>query len=292
MLNIIKSDLYRLVKSKGFYISLIIVMIMSALSIIGMFAGRIGISAGMSAEDTANSKIFTEEAKTNVRSMEQIEELNRASSIKEGRQVMKKYGGFKLDKEIIGVNINLYYVFIVFVVIILTKDFSNKSIKNTLSSAVSRRKYYFSKLALILGIVTLTVAFNTYFTYFVNIAVNGKEFASSIAEITKATLYQLPLIYGITCILVCIAFVTRKTSSFNALSISFVMMFQIILITLIAIFKTKIQWMNNYELQNALTFLCNNPTNSYIMKCAALGLAYAVISTIIGYVIFKKAEIK
>ena len=39
---------------------------------------------------------------------------------------------------------------------------------------------------------------------------NGKAFSSGLGEITKITLYQLPLLYGIISLLVCISALTRK----------------------------------------------------------------------------------
>lgn len=277
MFNIIKSDLYRLVKSKGFYIAIGIVALLSIISVITLEAGHIGLSVGSSVDVT---------------DAETMSKISSAKSLGEFRDIIKSFGPFKLDKEIIGQNVNLYYMFIVFVVIILTKDFSNKSIKNTLSSAISRKKYYVSKLLLILGMSTLLILFNNYLSYFLNLAVNGKEFSSSIGEITKITIYQLPLLYGIICLLVCIAFITRKTSIFNTISIPFIMVFQLVVVTIISIFRIKADWFTNCELQYALFNLANNPTNSYILKCSLLGIGYIVVFGLIGYYAFKKAEIK
>lgn len=277
MLNIIKSDLYRLFKSKGFYIVIGIVILMSVASAISMSAGHIGLSVGSNVDITDT---------------ETLSKISQAKSLSEFRSIMKSFGAFKLDREIIGQNVNLYYMFIVFVVIILTKDFSNKSIKNTLSSAISRKKYYISKLLLILGISTLLILFNNYFTYFINLVVNGKEFTSSIGEITKITIYQLPLLYGIISLLVCIAFITRKTSQFNTISIPLIMVFQLVVMTIISMFRIKADWFTNYEIQYALCNLTNNPTNTYILKCSLLGLGYLIIFSLIGYYSFKKAEIK
>lgn len=277
MFNIIKSDLYRLVRSKGFYIVIGLVILLSIISVLTLEAGHIGLSTGSSIDVT---------------DAETMAKISSAKSLGEFRDIMKSFGAFKLDREIIGQNVNLYYMFIVFVVIILTKDFSNKSIKNTLSSAISRKKYYISKLLLILGISTLLIVFNNYFNYFLNLAVNGKEFASSIGEITKITIYQLPLLYGIICLLVSIAFITRKTSMFNTISIPFIMVFQLLVMTITSMLRIKADWFTNYELQYALFNLTNNPTSSYILKCTLLGITYIILFSFIGYYSFNKAEIK
>lgn len=278
MFNIIKSDLYRLVRSKGFYIAIGIVIIMSIISVLIIQAGHIGISVGTSSVDITDT--------------EAISKISSAKSLGEFRDIMKSFGTFALDKEIIGNNANLYYIFIAFVAIILVKEFSNKSIKNTLSSAISRKKYYCSKLLFILGISTLLILFNNYLNYFLNLLINGKEFASSIGEITKLTIYQLPILYGIISLLVCFAFIIRKGSLFNAISIPFFMIVQLLFTVITSLFRIKADWFTNYEFQYILANLTNNPTNEYILKCSILGIGYIVVFSLIGYYVFNKAEIK
>lgn len=278
MLNIIKSDLYRLFRGKAVYIVSAIIIFLSVISIITLSPGHVGIATNSMDISLDNTELLAK--------------ISTVKSLGEFRDVMKSIGTFALDKDIIGQNVNLYYVFIVVVVIILTVDFSNKSIKNTLSSAISRRKYYFSKLILILGLCTFFVLLNNYFAYFLNLAVNGKEFSSSFVEITKLTIYQIPLIYGIISLLVCFAFGFMKTSTFNTVSIPFIMVFQLVASGIIALFRLKTDIFYNYEIQYALSNLANNPTNSYIIKCIILGIIYIVVFNVIGYNLFKKAEIK
>lgn len=278
MLNIIKADLYRLLKSKGLYIAIALIIIIAVLSTLLISPLNIGFSVGTQSVDSIDA--------------EAIQKISSAKSLGEFREIIKSFGVYKLDKAIIGKNDNLYYFFIAFVVMIIVKDFSNKSIKNTLSSSISRKKYYISKLLLVLGLSTLLIIFNNYLNYFLNILLNGKDFSSSIGEITKITLYQLPLLYGIISLLVCIAFITRKTSVFNALSITFIMLVQLIVITMISMFRIKNDWFINYDFQWAMLNLANNPTSSYIIKCSLLGVAYIVVFSLIGYYAFKKAEIK
>ena len=230
MFNIIKSDLYRLVKSKGFYIVIGVVIIMAIVSVISMSAGHIGLSVGSSVDVT---------------DAETLSKISSAKSLGEFRDIMKSFGAFKLDREIIGQNVS-----------------------------------------------TLLIVFNNYFNYFLNLAVNGNEFSSNIGEFTKITIYQLPLLYGIICLLVSIAFITRKTSMFNTISIPFIMVFQLLVMTITSMFRIKAEWFTNYELQYALVNLSNNPTSSYILKCSLLGFVYIVVFGLIGYYAFKKAEIK
>ena len=82
---------------------------------------------------------------------------------------MKEYGAYPLDKEQLGANANLYYFFIIVVVIVLVTDLSNSTAKNTLSSAISRKKYYMSKLITCIGLGTFLVLINNYGSYIINL---------------------------------------------------------------------------------------------------------------------------
>lgn len=280
MVNIIKSDLYRMRKGKSIYIVLIMMMIFSFASIYGMSPGRIGVT-------TSNQEMDLQKYDE-----ETLEKIKNANSLNDMRAIMKENGNYDLDKEIIGTNVNLYYIFIVIVFIGICADFSNSSIKNTLTSAISRKKYYFSKLLFCLGVGTTIIFFNTYFIYFLNLVLNGTNFSSSIWEVTKLTLFQLPLLYGIISLLVGISFLTKKAAVFNSVSIPFIMVVQLILFGIISLFKINAPWILDYEVQFALSNLATNPTTMYILKCTLLGGIYSVLFNAIGYFSFKKAEIK
>ncbi len=277
MLNIMKADLYRILKGKAIYITILVIVIWAVISIVTMQAGT--ISAGVT---STSADIDYELA----------ERLSNSDSISEYREIMKESGEFDLDSDIIAENGNLYYVFIVIVSIILVSDFSHKTIKNTLSSSVSRRKYYVSKMLIIYLLSTILIFFNIYFNHFLNLIVNGSGFTASIGLITKQTLTQLPLMYGIISLLSCIAFVFKKGAVFNSISIPLLLVVQLLVSVVISLLKVEADWFYNYEFQVALRNLVNNSTDTYILKCSLLGLAYIVIFNILGYYSFKKTEIK
>lgn len=279
MFNIIKSDLYRLFKGKAIYITVLIMAVMLGLSIYELQPGYVGVTGGgleqMYEEDP--------EEMTDMRDMD-------VQSLAEARKMYKQYP-YELDKAILGTNANLYYLFIILIAVIISADFSKRTVKNTIASAVSRRKYYFSKLICCILTCTMLVLLNNYGMYIVNRLVNGEDFSSSLAAITKVTFYQLPIMYGIISLLVCISVVVKKGSAFNAISIPLLIVAQLLLSLFVKIFKIK-GGIFNYEYQTVLGKLAGNSGNDYIVKCALLGIIYIVIFNIIGYYSFKKAEIK
>ena len=143
---------------------------------------------------------------------------------------------------------------------------------------------------LILG--TILILINNYAIYFLNIPINGIKFSTNFIEFTKLTLLQLPIMYGIISLLVCIAFITRKKAIYNSIAIPLIIVVQLILMGIIALFKLDSSIMTNWEIQYILSNLVENPTTKYIIKTFLLGAAYILIFNIIGYVSFKKAEIK
>lgn len=277
MLNMIKADLYRIMRGKAIYVIFFIIIILSLISAIGISAGHIGLSTS---------------SNMNVENVELMNQLSKASSLKEVRTIMKASGVFALDKDVIGQNINLYYMFIVIIVILICTDFSNQSIKNTLSSAITRKRYYIAKTVFAFLLCTGIILFNNYFFYIVNLFINGKEFSSSILAITKATLIQLPLLYGMISMLIALAFLCKKTSIFNAVAIPLVMVVQLVIIGMSGLFHIDIPWFYDYEFQFALNKLALTSDGIYIFKCFFLGIFYMILFHGIGYYTFKKTEIK
>lgn len=280
MLNMMKADMYRIVRGKSIYIITLIIIALEIVNIISISAGAIsmGINPNLVTGDEYD--------------YEYLEKLEKANSISEYRKIIKDNGGFELDTDIMAENGNFYYIIIVLVIIVVTCDFSNKSVKNTLSSAISRKKYYISKMLLLYLITTIVLVFNTYFSYFLNLLVNGSSFVSSIGNVTKILLLQLPLIYGIITLLGSIAFITRKTSIFNAISIPLIAVVELIAMGICTLFRLDAVKIFEYDFTFMLRNIANNQTDTLIMKSLVLAIVYIVLFNIVGYFVFKKSEVK
>lgn len=279
MINLIKSDLYRIFKGKAVYIATLITILFIILNTFQLNPGWIGV----------NNSILDQNTEQHISKKDQ-EKIYKANSIIEERKIMKKYP-YEVDKAILGANANLYYLFIVIIVIVITTDFSNNTIKNTISSTIARNKYYFSKLITAILLCTITIIINNYGTYFINILINGPKFSSNLIEITKITIYQLPLMYGIISLLLSISTITKKTSTFNTITIPLIMTFQLLILGFISLFKVNHNILL-YEYQVALYNLTFSKDSTYIFKIALLGIIYIIIFNTIGYNFFKKTEIK
>ncbi len=280
MINMIKADLYRVFRGKGIYLAILLAVIMASSSIYVMQPGYIGLTSS----DTISGDSMVDD--------ETGLELSATNSISKTRKILKETSGYPLDSAIIGTNVNLYYMFIIIVVGVLVTDLSHSTAKNTLSSAISKKKYYLSKLFTCCLLCVGLVLLNNYGTYIFNRLINGAKFSSGIEKITKYTLVQLPIMCGIISLLVCMAFLLRKTAAFNAVSIPFVMAAQIVIMGVSALFSIKSNHIMEYEYQFMLSNLVTDTSFSYIMKSITLAIIYIVVFNILGYNVFRKSEIK
>lgn len=281
MINIIKADMYRMVRNVGLYIAAAILLFIIGMSIYSISPGSIGMA---SIGDISTVNTLEEGDRAEVVDIRDI-------SMKDYRKVMINSEGYALDKDILTANMNLYYVFIFIAAIIITLEFSGGCIKNTLSSAISRKKYFVSKAIVVFGLCIFTFFLNTYLVYFTNIIFNGKNLSSDLWTVTKATLVQLPPAFAIISILFGIAFMTKKTATYNMVTIPFILVFQLLFDLVAKIFDIPVKYYY-YELQIMFGTLLHNPSKSYIMQSYGVCAVIVVLFIMAGWLCFRKAEIK
>lgn len=265
MINMMRADLYRIFRGIGIYIAIALIIIISSVSIAVREPSYIG-----NGNVTYNDEVV-------VPAMQETSSENET-----------------LVQGVLAANINLYYPLIIIVFVILMQEFSNKTMKNTLSSAVSKRKYFAYKMAMSLGFSALFILFGNLYAYVLNFIVNGKEYTEPIIDILKITMLQMPMLLGIVSLLVFIGFLFQKAAVYNAVSISFIMLFQIVVGFICAFTESKSlqKFLENYELQAALNKLAYFPESKYCLICLCIGIIEILVFSVSGYCIFKKSEIK
>ncbi|MCH5337521.1 MAG: ABC transporter permease subunit [Acetatifactor sp.] len=278
MINMMKADFYRIFRGMGIYIGFAIMVLMIVLDIYTVSAGSLVLMVSTEAQP---------ENELNNMSYDEVSQL----SINEYRKYLLASKNYQLDRDILAQNINLYYVFIFVGAVIITADFSGGSVKNTLSSAISRRKYFLSKLACVVLSCVVLFFLNTYIMYFANIIFNGTNLALSIGTITRITLLQLPPVLALTSILIGFGFVLKRPAAFNTATISFMLVIQLLLSLLSFFFKIP-ESVYDFELSNMLARLAYNPSGDYITKSYLVCAAIIIIALLLGWSFFKKAEIK
>ena len=281
MINMMKADLFRIIRSKSIYVIFAIMLTMAIISAVIKMPGTIA---------TANSD-----------SMEEINEIADEENTNSLDAVLSKLDSKRSDEQkkefslkVIGSNMNLYY-FIVFIVYgVLAADISNKTIKNTLSSISDKRKYFLSKLIFILSAATLLIFLNTLFFYGINMIVNGEKYSVSLLRMLEATLLQLPILLGLTAFLTLIVYIFKSGAWYNSIALLGIILFQTILSLSNSLLKCSAitTYLKKYEAQVALYKLAVHPETFHTIVCVIMGIGMFLASVIASYYIFKKSEIK
>jgi hypothetical protein len=274
MLNIIKADLFRIFKGKGIYICIFSVILLCSVSIYLRAPGHIGL---------------TNESALNL-ALEEYQDIETPEDVRKiaGESEML------LDEGMMKTNGNLYYplIFIAFVVVCV--DLSSHTVKNIISTDVSRKTYYFAKLLLTWGLGIFLIILSTYFGYFGNIIFNNPSNVSNILDITIIMLRQLPIFCGIMSVLVMLATVTKKTSRYNAIAIILVMLSQMLIMLVITIFKIDSNMIMQFEFETIIRSLAvvGSIELKTLLIGVLMGLGLTVGSSIIGIYYFNRCDIK
>lgn len=278
MINMMKADFYRIFRGMGIYIGFAMMVVMIVLDIYTVSAGSLMLRVSTEAQP---------ESELSSMSYDEISQL----SINEYRKYLLASENYQLDRDVLAQNINLYYVFIFVGAVLITADFSGGSVKNTLSSAISRKKYFLSKLACVILCCVVLFFLNTYIMYFANLIFNGDNLALGIGAITRITLLQLPPMLALSSILIGFGFMLKRPAAFNTVTITFMLVIRMLMSLLSFLFKIPERiW--NFELSNMLARLAYNPSGDYITKSYLVCAATIAASLLLGWGFFKKAEIK
>ena len=262
MTNLIKADLYRILRSKGIYITTTILLVLFVLQAFGEI-GSIGISS---------------------------DEMEGAT------EIVKGLTGRTAPLNVMRANDNLIYFLLPIIIFISSVDFSSGTAKNVLSTGVSRTKYYFSKLILSMLFCALilisSIVIPTTIVTFMN-GFGGEFDWEYISEILNVFALQLLLLFAVTSVGNFIVFTTKRTAIVNGLYIAFCLV-PAILILMLYSFSEKFYKLLEYEM------IMNIRTSAYvnimageeIIKIIAVGFVYLIVSLVCGLVLFKKSDIK
>ena len=283
MFNLIKADIFRIIRGKGIYIIFAVTLAMIVISVPMKEPGMIG-SANSSSNQDIMEAFDDEDVDTNDLGA-MLDAIDKKKTPEQKKQFTLKF---------IGTNMNLYYMMIFIVFCVLVADFSNHTVKNTLSSVFTKKQYYFSKYAMILGLVLTLVFFNTIVCYIINMAVNGSDYSKSLGTLLAANIRQLPVMLGLAGLLNMLGYVLKKPVAYNSVTIAGVLMFQLVLslayqVTELSCINT---FLTKYEAQGALFKLATDPEPCHTAVCCVIGLTVFAVSTIVGYIAFQKSEIE
>lgn len=279
MTNMVKADLYRSIKHIAVYVAVGLMLLMLGVGIYMISPGNVGISAGVTSGDAL------------IEGTELTMEDFANMSISDLREIMKSQEGYKLDKDIQAHNINLYYIFIFIAAVVIAVDFTGGCVKNTLTSAISRKKYFISKVLTVTLMCLVLYFAHTYIMYFANVIFNGNNLSSGLWEVTKISLIQLPAVFMIIMIPTGIAFMVKKTAIYNLVTIPLLMVLQLLFVYGSTLFHIPEKAMN-YTPDAVFMMLANQPDKQYLVISYLVCAAVCALFLVAGYLTFRKSEIK
>ena len=268
MINLMKADIYRILRGKGIYITFTVMLLVIILTVYVMRSAPI---AGVSPEVVIEGMEF------------------------EDRQLAQSYmtGAISAQMAINAMN-NLAYFFLPLLVIVATATFSSKAVKNELTIGISRTKFYFSKwlLTAILSVVFMVLYLALSVVFAATVDGMGNWGDGFFTEILQAFGLQTILTLGFVSMGVFFGFVTRRSSAVIGLYIALTLVPSMIIYIIMGAFPRAIEAFQ-YELFGLYFYFAqpSNMTGFEIGRSVIVGVAYIVVSTVAGLVLFKRAEI-
>ena len=281
MMNIIRADIYRIIRGKGIYITLAALLAMIVLQIVGGTNMNAGFQVNtLDAFDIDLEHISFEELSTQTFDISEL--LHHPTGREAPFQVMQSTS-------------NILFILLPLLVFIGVADFYSGSARNTLAGGVSRGKYFSSKLILSCIFCVLLLAIYVIFSIIVATVCNGFGGAFDgeyVIDVVKIFLPQLLLCLAGACVGNFFVFLFRS-HAVTGIFIAFLLV-PSLLILVLSFISSWFERLFDYELTASIGALTqiNTMSTGEITKTLLVGVGYIILAIAGGFAIFKKAEIK
>jgi len=216
MFNMIRGDTYRLLHSKGFYITKFLLIILVLTSVLTGTLGTVGVQT---------------------ESLAKMQDVTSVWNAVKAMKLMTIMASF------------LIYLILPLFIMTTGFEFSRRSYKNLLSSGMTRLNYFFSKYAVFIMIVCLQFIL-FYGTTFLGTGLKngfGTLTANFGLKISQTILLQILFIIAIFSVSILVLFVTFSTITAVTTTIIFPLLIQI----MSAIFN-KVNWIKYFDFQSII----------------------------------------
>ena len=260
MINMMRADLYRIFRSKAIYITFVVMVVILFLQINAHQTGtNIGINFTMG-EDFYLESVATGAVAAQV--------------------ILQSMG-------------DMIFILLPLILAVSMAVFSSGTIKNDLSMGTSRVRLYLSKWVLSAAVCA------TYIVLYISIAVifatvsNGLGYWGNglLANVLRIFGMQMLFVLAFSSVGVFLCFVTKKSAIVIASYIAFALLPPMIAALLHGIIPSVMEAYVNYDLWLQFTIF-SQVADANIFRGLAVGLAYLIVPTVGGIMLFKKAEIK
>ncbi len=270
MLNIMRADIYRILRGKGVYITMIALLLFIGLQVaVGQY-GTVGVD------------------------IVELEELSEELSGYTTPESAFTGGGapFYMLK---GAD-NLLYFMLPFIAFIVAADFSSGAVKNALSAGTSRASLYMAKLMMCAITCLIVMALNIIIPILVGTIMRGFGEPLNmdyIVRLIKPFLAQYLLALSVTCVGVFIAFALRSTAALNSAYIAFCLV-PMLIMTVLFQNNSDLAFLLKYDIPMNMRMLAHidNVAGGDVARAFCIAGVYIVASIAGGIVLFGRAEIK
>ena len=259
-MNIIKSEFYKLKKSRAFYICLLACVALAVFSVV--LAGS--IQAGILVRGAADAA-------------ETAEPLT----------------GVSLLEQTLGLDF-LPTIIAVFVSIFVAGEFANGAMKNYVSKGYSRVKIYLSKF-LVCGVAVMAMyGVNTALACAIGSALWGFDPAgfATAGSIATMLLSEGLLLMAYTSVFVFLAMWLRSNGASIAVNICVVSLFSTILMLTSFITGDSVTLANYWISGNVSALASIAPESGAVLQGVVVGFCYLIGGAVLGSLLFKKQDIK
>ena len=260
MLNLMKADMYRIVRGKGLYISLALILgfVMLTLFVFRSASMGVGVQEYTPAEAYITGAVASFLALGNVAGM-------------------------------------VHIFFIPMFIVVAIAAFSSGAVKNELTVGISRGKFYLTKFALSALLSLFLLLFNLGFSILLALPIDGvgNWGDGHITNLLQSFALQTLVMLALVSVGIFFSFVTRKTAATIGIFLAFVFVPSLVL----AIMAEGFEWamdLLRFDLASQLQFFANVSLvdDAQIVRGVVLAVGYVVVPTVAGLAIFKRAEIK
>lgn len=293
MLNIIKADLFRISKDRIWLAAIILLLIV--FTIPSVYTLR--PAGGSSVYDQGFEFDIGEYVES--RLPDYGVEYQGELTTEQYREIIFSLDGFKTDIDIIGgAHMPIFELIIILEVLLVTRDFSIHSIKNTLSSPISRKTYYFAKYTTIMMLSVLMLVAVNLSVWIANLIINGPERSSSFGLLLLITLLSLIPLLTFTTLIHAAAFLIRMSLPFSLTTICVALFASSFYINFALIFGgsgSKLVMVLKYFLSIMFSLITDTNEEDYVIyliTCLVICGILTAGSLTGGYLFFRKREVK
>jgi ABC-2 type transport system permease protein len=265
MINLLKSEFYKLKKSKGFYILLALCVVFP---VILAFAYK-GVAATAAAGNP---------------DMQDILVMSRQFS-------GAWFTGNALSMEGMAIH---SLIIAIFVSIFVAMEFNHGTMKNIVSKGFNRTQVYFSKFltattAALVMLITFMIASTIIGTILWGFDSQG---IASLGNFMTLFLTQGFLIVAYTAVFVFVAMSLRSNGASIGVNICLVILVGTLLEAVNLLFHNNVNLLNYWIGGNISNLTTLNPSSSDVLRGVIVAGVYTVVATAAGFTLFKKQDIK